>query len=219
MNPKGHRQASCRISQCVRKPFSNLPFATLHPCGSTQDISYVMDNTQFKLEDLISLALLIYRFNDKAESFLTSCATHMHFSKKTHYRISLKFKSLFREAPIGVYSMCELAKLLIYKCAWVVWVIESFTPWMVNRKKRKGWTLQVRFHFRWAYRKAWSVWWVITDELHHSCTGPGADQSGTAVGRFQRAAVISLHPQLSCEMLMKQTVLPLSSNIRWVHDN
>lgn len=37
-----------------------------------------------------------------------------------------------------------------------------------------------------------------------------ADQSRSAAGRFQRAAVISLHPQLSCERLMKQTVFRLS---------
>lgn len=51
---------------------------------------------------------------------------------------------------------------------------------------------------------------AITDEIHHSCRRPGADQSAAAAaaGRFQRAAVISLHPQLSCEMLMKQTVFP-----------
>ena len=51
---------------------------------------------------------------------------------------------------------------------------------------------------------------AFANEIHHSCRRPGSDQSSTAAGRFQRAAVISLHPQLSCEMLMKQTVLHLS---------
>lgn len=37
-------------------------------------------------------------------------------------------------------------------------------------------------------------------KIHHSCRRPGADQSTLHAGRFQRAAVLSLHPQLSCEM-------------------
>lgn len=76
---------------------------------------------------------------------------------------------------------------------------------MENRERRKGETLQA-FSTLDELRGRIEVYAERSRlKIHHSCRRPGADQSTAAAGMFQRAAVLSLHPPLSCEMLMKQT--------------